>query len=400
MRRPILRIEPYRHSATSRFVIEGHRVNGKRVREFFATKKEAEARLGQLKTQIINEGTSGLSISNELRVMAASCAEKLTPFGKTLADATDFYIDHLKRNERSCTFAELVASFTAAKTKDGVSERYLNDLRSRYGRAIQDFGPRKVATIEAREIDDWLRDLPLSPQSRNNFRTVLHALFAYAEERGYCEKNAVAKTAKAKLIDKAPEIFTPQEAQALLEAALPEPEPESGAPADDTPRWLGNLDIIPALAIGLFAGLRQAEIERLDWSEVDLGRSFIEVTAEKAKTKKRRLVKMEPNLAAWLTPFVRKSGGVMPPNYRNKLDATWKKAGLEEWPDNGLRHSYASYHLAHFKDASRLALELGHGTTQMLFAHYRELVRPEDAALYWQIAPLTGIPATLIPAHA
>lgn len=384
MKTPTLRIEPYRHSATSPFVVEGLRINGKRVRKFFKTKKDAATFVEQTKTKLANEGLAALTIGDDVRIMAVQCADQLRPFGKTLADATAFYIDYLQRTERSCTFAELVASFTAAKTKDGVSDRYLSDLRTRFGRVIQDFGPRKVATIEAREIDDWLRDLPLSPQSRNNFRTVLHALFGYAEDRGYVTINPVAKTAKAKLVDKAPDIFTPQEAQALLEAALPAPEDAS---VPESERWLGNPDIIPALAIGLFAGLRQAEIERLDWNEVDLGRSYIEVTAEKAKTKKRRLVKIEPNLAAWLTPFVRKSGSVMPPNYRNKLDATWKKAGLEAWPDNGLRHSYASYHLAHFKDASRLALELGHGTTQMLFAHYRELVRPEDAERYWKIIP-------------
>jgi integrase len=400
MRRPTLRIEPYRHSATSRFVLEGYRENGKRVRKFFKTKREAETELGKIETRLANEGVAGLSISDDLRSMAAKCATDLKPYEKTLADATAFYIDYLKRTERSCTFAELVASFIAAKTKDGASERYLSDLRTRFGRADQEFGPRKVATIEAREIDDWLRELPLSPQSRNNFRAVLHALFAYAEDRGYIVLNPVGKTAKAKLVDKAPEIFTPQEAQALLQATLPDPAVDKEAPPGEDKPWLGNPDIIPALAIGLFAGLRQAEIERLDWNEVDLSRAFIEVTAEKAKTKKRRLVKIEPNLAAWLAPHVRKTGSVMPPNYRNKVEATWKKAGLEKWPDNGLRHSYASYHLAHFKDASRLALELGHGTTQMLFAHYRELVRPEDAALYWQIAPVVETPINSTPANA
>jgi integrase len=353
---------------------------------FFKTKSEAKTELDKIKTQIANEGADGLAISTNLRVMAAKCAKQLDPYGKTLADATDFYIDYLKRTERSCTFAELVTSFIAAKAKDGASDRYQSDLRTRLGRATQHFGPQKVAVIESREIDDWLRELPLSPQSRNNFRTVLHALFGYAVDRAFCAFNPVAKTAKAKLVDKAPEIFTPGEAKALLEAALPAPE---DANVPEAERWLGNPDIIPALAIGLFAGLRQAEIERLDWSEIDLGRSFIEVTAEKAKTKRRRLVHIEPNLSAWLAPFARKSGSVMPPNYRNKAEATWKHAGLEAWPDNGLRHSYASYHLAHFKDASRLALELGHGTTQMLFAHYRELVHPDEATQYWKISPDT-----------
>ena len=119
-----------------------------------------------------------------------------------------------------------------------------------------------------------------------------------------------------------------------------------------------------------------------------INRKFIEVKADKAKTKRRRLITIEPNLLAWLTPHAKKSGKVLPPNARNKTEVARKKAGLEKWPENGLRHSYASYHLAHFKDANRLALELGHGTTQMLFAHYRELARPEDAKRYWKIVPV------------
>jgi len=47
-----------------------------------------------------------------------------------------------------------------------------------------------------------------------------------------------------------------------------------------------------------------------------------------------------------------------------------------------LRHGFASYHLAHFKDAAKLALELGHNDQELLFRHYRELVKPEAAAKY------------------
>ena len=38
------------------------------------------------------------------------------------------------------------------------------------------------------------------------------------------------------------------------------------------------------------------------------------------------------------------------------------------------RHSYASYHLAHFGDAAQLALEMGHTSPHMIFKHCRELV--------------------------
>jgi integrase len=52
-----------------------------------------------------------------------------------------------------------------------------------------------------------------------------------------------------------------------------------------------------------------------------------------------------------------------------------------------LRHSFASYHLAHFKNAAELALEMGHTNQQMIFDHYRQLVRPKEAARYWRICP-------------
>jgi hypothetical protein len=38
-------------------------------------------------------------------------------------------------------------------------------------------------------------------------------------------------------------------------------------------------------------------------------------------------------------------------------------------------------------DAARLALEMGHTDTSMIFGHYRELVRADEAAKYWQIEP-------------
>jgi integrase len=52
-----------------------------------------------------------------------------------------------------------------------------------------------------------------------------------------------------------------------------------------------------------------------------------------------------------------------------------------------LRHSFASYHLARFNDAAALALELGHTSAQLVFQHYRQLVKPKQAERYWKITP-------------
>jgi hypothetical protein len=62
-------------------------------------------------------------------------------------------------------------------------------------------------------------------------------------------------------------------------------------------------------------------------------------------------------------------------------------AKLARWPNNGLRHSFASYRLAAVHDAPRVAHELGHTSPQMLYSTYREPVLPTEAERYWTILP-------------
>ena len=96
---------------------------------------------------------------------------------------------------------------------------------------------------------------------------------------------------------------------------------------------------------------------------------------------------MQPNLAAWLERYNWRVGRVCPPNLRKLLEEDRRKTGLKKWPPNALRHSFASYHLAAFDNAAKLALELGHTSEELIFRHYRELVRPEQATKYWAISP-------------
>jgi integrase len=143
---------------------------------------------------------------------------------------------------------------------------------------------------------------------------------------------------------------------------------------------------VPYIAIGAFAGLRRAELERLDWQEVDLQSGLIEVAAAKAKSARRRFVRIQSNLAKWLQPHAQLSGNVTPPGYRALLETARTAAGIERWPQNALRHSFGSYHLARFNDAAKLALEMGNSPAT-IFRHYRQLVKPKQAERYWKITP-------------
>ena len=57
------------------------------------------------------------------------------------------------------------------------------------------------------------------------------------------------------------------------------------------------------IAIGGLAGLRTAELLRLDWSDVWRIPGHIDITKGKAKSRRRRYVEIVPALQQWLQPF-------------------------------------------------------------------------------------------------
>ena len=67
-------------------------------------------------------------------------------------------------------------------------------------------------------------------------------------------------------------------------------------------------DFVPAIAIGLFAGLRpEAELWHLDWQSINLAGKLIDVTKSKNSIS-HRFVKNSDDLVAWLAPYAKKSG--------------------------------------------------------------------------------------------
>ncbi len=350
-----------------KFVVN-YREAGKRKRSFFESKEQANSFAAYKNAELKRNGIEHSEFPTAIRVMAQEAVEQLQPFKKTIADAVRHYVAYLKANDRSCTATQLVEELLKAKKADGVSERHLRDIRSRLSVFAEKFDGRMVATITSKEIDEWLRSLPVAPLTRNHYRQLAVLAFNFAVDCNYAVTNPAMRAAKAKVVGEAPGILSISEAARLLETATP--------------------DVLPYLAIGLFAGLRPAEIDRLDWSEIDFESSLIEVKAAKSKTAQRRFVTIQPNLREWLLPLHQHRGNVTPQNgFRQSFERARAAAGINDWPENALRHSFASYHLAHFKNAAATALELGHHDSRITFAHYRELVKPKEAARYWNIKP-------------
>lgn len=315
----------------------------------------------------------------ELACARYAAAARALGDGGRLEQAVKFFLDRNPDNLPRKTVAEVVTELVALKEARAKSPRYVRDLRTRLSKFAAAFRV-DLATITTAQIQTWLDSQKAAPQTLANHRRVIGTLFNFAEARGYILKgqNPVDGTEAIRTRNgNAVSIYTPEELARLLGAAKP--------------------DFLPMLALSAFAGIRSAELARLDWRDVDIDGGFVTVEARKAKTKARRLVPICDALRQWLAPYAHKKGPVWPRGdigLRRDRAACTKAAGVP-WKQNALRHSYISYRLAQVQDAARVALEAGN-SPQVIFANYRELVRPDAAVAWFAVMPPTS-PPNIVP---
>ena len=271
---------------------------------------------------------------------------------------------------RRATVPEAVAELIKVREQDGASIKYLGQLRTTLNRfAIKFACP--IIDVTGPDVDAWLRSLDISPVTRNAMLRCIKVLFSIAKAQNYLpSEKATAvelmQQVRVKLDDVV--LFTPEQMTTLLHNASPE--------------------LVPILAIGAFAGIRMAELNRLDWSAVDLDRGFIEIRAGQAKTASRRVIPISDNLAAWLAPLPRKGKIVRTPDLQTFLPALARALKID-WPRNVLRDSFISYRIAIVQSADQVALEAGNSPS-IIFKHYRELTTPNVAEKWFSILPKEG----------
>jgi integrase len=348
------------------------RIGGGAERKMFRSKADAQRFFDDACQAAESGGINTFSISEALRADALRAAAVLEPFEEaTLLEAAKFYARHLSTATTSKTVAEAVTALIRAKEDDGLSHRYTKDLRNRLGRFVQQFGNRQIGGMTVEEIEDWLRSLNVKPLTRNTFWLRLSVLFKFSLTRKWCSANPLIEVSKAKRIGGKIGVLTVEQFGGLLGAA--------------------SAETVPYFAIGGFAGLRSSELERLNWEDVDLEVGLITLGSDQTKTASRRHVTILPALAAWLKPYGGRKGKLCPVGLRARLEADRRRAGIQKWPANALRHSFASYHLSKFSDSGLTAMQLGHTKQQVLFRDYHKLVRPAAARDWFNIKPAVSV---------
>jgi integrase len=122
----------------------------------------------------------------------------------------------------------------------------------------------------------------------------------------------------------------------------------------------------------------------MTWEDnINLETGVIILGSNITKTKRRRVIHMEPVLRSWLEAH-RGAGKILPATRPHRLLSEVK---ADTWPHNALRHSAVSYLMALHRNAAMVAEQCGH-TEAQLQASYKAAVTPDQALLWFNIQPI------------
>lgn len=269
---------------------------------------------------------------------------------------------------------ELYLEDTEKRASTGkIQEDSARDTRNRLKRFLSSklsLQPLGFFSTEAgtKALEKWLDALPVGPTTFNNYRRHLSIFFGWAVRNSKLQRNPCAQIEerrKKRSEEQEAEIITPAEFRSLLLVA----QGSLAGVAEDS-RWSPGL--LAGVALQGFCGIRAMEMTRLDWRAINFEEGQVLVSKGQGKTRKGRVIPLPASCRDWLKGFAGKSGPVVPNEYQGKLsdlrsimrnpsEATRTAPGFvpSEMPDNCLRHSFATYHLALHKNEAGTSRLMG-----------------------------------------
>jgi integrase len=314
-------------------------VAGRRVKRFFRSEAEAWAAGPQLLETIRRRGTEGLEAKVEGMTVARAAKEYL-------ATKRSASYEHQKKIQR---------------ITDSIAKRF----------------PGPVRAILPLMASKWFASMKGSPTTRAGWHRYASGFFVWCVDMEIADRNPLKRVAHP-----TPEprrvLLQPQEMAAILEATM----------SDELRAWF---------LLGAFAGLRSVEVRRMKWQDIDAktGEIFIGLDVSKQSSGlPQRIVDFTEPLKRRADFFKGRTGTIVPDRslryYRERVKLIAKlneekKVPWSSFPENVLRHSFATYYLADCKDPQKTAHQLGHSSAKMVREVYAVPARRSNAEAWWAI---------------
>jgi integrase len=324
-----------------------YRTGGKRLQRTYTCFEKADREARAIADKLALGEVSVAQINSSEVVQLRAAQEYLAPLGirvdaaageyaaltsklgtVSLDRAVDFYLLNNNPKLNEFRLVHLVEQFLDFKKASGVSDAYMRDLRNRT-RTLKDFHSGSVSDLTPELMVRYFGDLQFAEHNHNNQLRVIRTLLRFAQSQGYLSDTVdLLRGVASKRVRKGScPIYQPQEFAALLDSS--------------------NEEMMPALVLLGFCGVRPNEMRGLNWHDVRVESRTLVIDAANAKTASRRTVPLCEAALNRLRVCKASEGliwGSKSDYWSKALNRLHRKAGVKQLP-NGLRHSYISYRL-------------------------------------------------------
>jgi site-specific recombinase XerD len=369
---PPIHKQPNRKDGSFTYYVDLRAVEG--GRPGFSTLEEAETHAEQARIKRQNDGIAAFTLPRDVSLDAAKAHSLLAPDNVSILEAAKYFQKHVLAYKSAPVAREIVSKYIQDAEGRNNRSRTIGDKKSRLNAFAEHFGDSRLSEISLDELKDWIESNDWEPRTRINYLTKISQLYRYALRRKWVDANLTESIERPAVDETKPEIFTVDEAERLL-------------------RHAHKFGLLPYFALGFFAGVRSAELDRLKGDSIHFEDKVIRIAV--AKKRSQRVVDMEPALLAWLEPFKEELKAGHPiaeastsAGFRKNKEQLLEAAEIQEWKANGLRHSFGTYHLAHFQNEEKTAHQMGNSVS-MVHNHYKALVTRAEAEKFWNLRPKT-----------
>ena len=367
--------------------------SGKRTRRYFQDKPSAMAEIRKYEAELKKHGQDFARLTEPERAELMLCYQLAKSASVSPLDATRSYIAQVSASlATKISIGDAVAKCLADKESMGIAHRSLLSLRSTITRLSAQLGPSVLlCDITRSHLKGWLvrgvgpTGKPWSTPTRNGYMTDINTFMNWAVDEEYIAKNPITGVKD----------FKPSDAEIVANEGKSKILQYDDVVKTIRATWANDKRILAHVVIGWFAGLRpERELAGVTYADIHGGE--LHVRPSLAKTRQDRYIKMSPNLIEWVK-FCAAEGIELPAkDFDNRWEKVRKSCGLwkNNWPHDGARHTFASNYLAVHGETETIKA-LGHGNYDMLFKHYRTLIKESDGLTYFDTRPSVLLDATI-----
>lgn len=348
------------------------RVDGKRKTKTFDTKEKRLAFAQELAGAGKDHGLAAYRL-NEGEAREWRAFRAMIGTDADLSAVADCWLKHKEAISRpALTLAEAVKAYTAAKEAEGVSAAAVSHYGPIFDRLTETLGQHDVAAITATEISEWMTEQDGSHHTRKTRFARVRALFNWLVETDRIGASPFRGMKPPRVPHKEVVILTVKQTADLFAVNA----------KTDTPE---RRETLGRLALEAFAGLRNDTAAQIVAAEIEA--NGLRIPAAKIKTAQPQFLDGLPaNLHAWLKWSQPDKWSMTKRQYAKAKEDAFTRAEVPH-PHNCLRHGFASYHVAAFKDPSKTSVIMCHTTAKLLWNVYRGIATEPDGKAYFEILP-------------